>query len=123
MFRTFGNPRDGILTASSRLMTNFRRRPTAQVTTTKRLESRRGLWSEPLVQSLIAYCSPRASGASISRVESCLTTFSSYGIIPPARQAEIIRRLADRRLPPDKQSTAEMLRYLAEKMERDEPVD
>ena len=55
--------------------------------------------------------------------ESCLTTFSSYGIIPPARQAEIIRRLADRSLPPDKQSTAEMLRYLAEKMERDEPVD
>jgi hypothetical protein len=31
--------------------------------------------------------------------------------------------LADRSLPPDKQSTAEMLRYLAEKMERDEPVD
>jgi integrase len=55
--------------------------------------------------------------------ESCLTTFSSYGTIPPARQAEIIRRLADRSLPPDTQSTAEMLRRLAEKMERDEPVD
>src|SRR3984957_6182265 len=54
--------------------------------------------------------------------ESCLTTFSSYGTIPPARQAEIIRRLADRSLP-DKQSTAEMLRSLAEKMERNEPVD
>ena len=55
--------------------------------------------------------------------ESCLTTFSSYGTIPPGRQAEIIRRLADRSLPPDTQSTAEMLRRLAEKMERDEPVD
>jgi hypothetical protein len=55
--------------------------------------------------------------------ESCLTTFSSCGIIPPARQAEIIRRLADRSLPADTQSTAEMLRRLAEKMERDEPVD
>ena len=54
--------------------------------------------------------------------ESCLTTFSSYGAIPPARQAEIIRRLADRSLPPDKQSTAEVLRHIAEKMERDEPV-
>jgi integrase len=51
--------------------------------------------------------------------ESCLTTFSSYGTIPPARQAEIIRRLADRSLPPDTQSTAEMLRRLAEKMERE----
>ncbi len=55
--------------------------------------------------------------------ESCLTTFSSYGTIPPARQGEIIRRLADRSLPPDTQSTAEMLRRLAEKIERDEPVD
>ncbi len=55
--------------------------------------------------------------------ESCLTTFSSYGTIPPARQAEIIRRLADRSLPPDAQSTAEMLRRLAEKVERNEPVD
>ena len=55
--------------------------------------------------------------------ESCLTTFSSYGTIPPARQAEIIRRLADRSLPPDTQSTAEMLRRLAEKMERDEGMN
>jgi integrase len=54
--------------------------------------------------------------------DSCLTTFSSYGTIPPARQAEIIRRLADRSVP-DKQSTAEMLRSLAEKMERNQPVD
>jgi integrase len=55
--------------------------------------------------------------------ESCLTTFSSYGTIPPGRQAEIIRRLADRSLPPDTHATAEMLRRLAEKMEKDEPVD
>jgi integrase len=55
--------------------------------------------------------------------ESCLTTFSSYGTIPPARQAEIIRRLADRSHPPDAQSTAEMLRRLAEKVERNETVD
>jgi integrase len=55
--------------------------------------------------------------------ESCLTTFSSYGTIPPARQAEIIRRLADRNLASDAQSTAEMLRRLAEKVERNEPVD
>ena len=55
--------------------------------------------------------------------DSCLTTFSSYGTIPPARQAEIIRRLADRSLPSDAQSTAEMLRRLAEKVERNEPVD
>jgi integrase len=28
--------------------------------------------------------------------ENCLTTFSSYGTIPPARQADIIRRLGER---------------------------
>ena len=55
--------------------------------------------------------------------ESCLTTFSSYGTIPPARQAEIIRRLADRSPASDAQSTAEMLRRLAQKVERNERVD
>jgi integrase/recombinase XerD len=50
--------------------------------------------------------------------ESCLTTFSSYGQIPPARQAEIIRGLAH----PDVESGArvdpELLRKLADDMER-----
>jgi hypothetical protein len=55
--------------------------------------------------------------------ESCLTTFSSYGTIPPARQAEIIRRLADHSPASDAQSTAEMLRRLAQKVERNERVD
>jgi integrase len=50
--------------------------------------------------------------------ESCLTTFSSYGTIPPARQAEIIRRLAadDRRGEPALQ--AEMLRRVPDQIQR-----
>jgi hypothetical protein len=50
--------------------------------------------------------------------ESCLTTFSSYGTIPPARQAEIIRRLAVDDGLGDVSSQAEMLRRLADQMQR-----
>jgi integrase len=50
--------------------------------------------------------------------ESCLTTFSSYGTIPPARQAEIIRRLAVDDGIGDVSSQAEMLRTLADRMQR-----
>ena len=51
--------------------------------------------------------------------ESCLTTFSSYGEIPPSRQAEIIRALSK---PDDDtnegQFSPAMLRRLAEQLER-----
>ncbi len=50
--------------------------------------------------------------------ESCLTTFSSYGTIPPARQAEIIRRLAVDDELTDVSSQAKMLRNLADQMQR-----
>jgi len=50
--------------------------------------------------------------------ESCLTTFSSYGTIPPVRQAEIIRRLGEQVSPPDVVANAELLRRLADQMER-----
>jgi integrase len=50
--------------------------------------------------------------------ESCLTTFSSYGTIPPARQAEIIRRLGERRSAPQAAANAELLRRLADQMEK-----
>jgi hypothetical protein len=50
--------------------------------------------------------------------ESCLTTFSSYGTIPAARQAEIIRRLAIDESFSDVSSQAEMLRRLADHMQR-----
>jgi integrase len=50
--------------------------------------------------------------------ESCLTTFSSYGTIPPARQGEIIRRLGA----PDFLSTPsvapDLLRRIADQMEK-----
>ena len=52
--------------------------------------------------------------------ESCLTTFSSYGTIPPMRQAEIIRRLGERESPPNVAANAELLRRLADQMERGE---
>jgi integrase len=52
--------------------------------------------------------------------ESCLTTFTSYGTIPPARQAEIIRRLGERESPPDVVANAELLRRLADRIERGE---
>ena len=54
--------------------------------------------------------------------ESCLTTFSSYGTIPLARQAEIIRRLAIDDSLGDVSSEAEMLRSLADRMQRRGPI-
>jgi integrase len=54
--------------------------------------------------------------------ENCLTTFSSYGTIPPARQAEIIRRLAIEDSFGDVSSEAEMLRRLADRMQRRGPL-
>ena len=51
--------------------------------------------------------------------ESCLTTFSSYGTIAPMRQAEIIRRLAAGGESRDKASQAEMLRKLADQIQRE----
>jgi integrase len=50
--------------------------------------------------------------------ESCLTTFSSYGTVPPTRQAEIMRRLAVDDTSNDMSSQAEMLRKLADQMQR-----
>jgi integrase len=50
--------------------------------------------------------------------ESCLTTFSSYGTIPPARQAEIIRGLAGSTTEAHDQADLELLRKLAEKLAR-----
>jgi hypothetical protein len=49
--------------------------------------------------------------------ESCLTTFSSYGTIPPMRQAEIIRRLGEHETSRAVVANAEMLRRLADQME------
>jgi integrase len=50
--------------------------------------------------------------------ESCLTTFSSYGTIPPARQAEIIRGLAKSDNRPEAVSP-ELLRRIAAQIERE----
>lgn len=50
--------------------------------------------------------------------ESCLTTFSSYGTIPPTRQAEIMRRLAVDETRSDVAFQAEMLRRVADQMQR-----
>ena len=50
--------------------------------------------------------------------ESCLTTFSSYGTIPPTKQGEIIRRLAVDDKFAEMSSQAEMLRRLADQMQR-----
>ena len=50
--------------------------------------------------------------------ENCLTTFSSYGEIQPARQAEIIRGLAGSTDEVDDQTDLEQLRKLAEKLAR-----
>jgi integrase len=49
--------------------------------------------------------------------ESCLTTFSSYGTIPPARQAEIIRRLGPQ-VSADVVAHAELLHRLADQLVR-----
>ena len=50
--------------------------------------------------------------------ENCLTTFSSYGEIPPSRQAEIIRELAKPSEAADSDLAPELLRQLADRMER-----
>jgi integrase len=50
--------------------------------------------------------------------ESCLTTFSSYGTIPPARQGEIIRRLGTSEPTPNGSAQADLLRRLADQVER-----
>lgn len=51
--------------------------------------------------------------------ESCLTTFSSYGTLSPTRQAEIIQRLEKRGPSTDSAAvSAELLRQLADKIER-----
>lgn len=52
--------------------------------------------------------------------DSCLTTFSSYGTIPPAKQGEIIRRLGARASSSSFVANAEMLRRLADQVERGE---
>jgi len=50
--------------------------------------------------------------------ENCLTTFSSYGEIAPSRQAEIIRGLAKPEQAPDGHMAPELLRQLADQLER-----
>jgi hypothetical protein len=50
--------------------------------------------------------------------ENCLTTFSSYGEIPPARQAEIIRGLAAPEPAPDAPLSPDLLRKIADHMEQ-----
>jgi integrase/recombinase XerD len=50
--------------------------------------------------------------------ESCLTTFSSYGTIPPARQAEIIKRLGQHDRTLDDGGDVEALAQLVDKMRR-----
>jgi integrase len=50
--------------------------------------------------------------------DDCLTTFSSYGEIPPARQAEIIRSLARTIDEAEDHIDPHMLRNLADKLER-----
>lgn len=50
--------------------------------------------------------------------ESCLTTFSSYGHIPPARQAEIIRGLAPHGTGSNDRVDPALLRKLADEIEQ-----
>jgi integrase len=50
--------------------------------------------------------------------ESCLTTFSSYGQIPPARQAEIIRGLSPHVEESNDRVEPALLRNLADELER-----
>ena len=50
--------------------------------------------------------------------EHCLTTFSSYGTLPPHRQAEIIRGLASAPISLPTGLTPEFIRQLADQMER-----
>lgn len=50
--------------------------------------------------------------------EQCLTTFSSYGTLPPHRQAEIIRGLAIAPTSQPAEITPDFIRQLADQMER-----
>ena len=50
--------------------------------------------------------------------EQCLTTFSSYGTLPPHRQAEIIRVLASAATSQPTGITPDFIRQLADQMER-----
>ena len=50
--------------------------------------------------------------------EGCLTTFSSYGKIPPARQAEMIRGLSPHGEGSNHRAEPALLRKLADDMER-----
>jgi hypothetical protein len=50
--------------------------------------------------------------------EHCLTTFSSYGTLPPHRQAEIIRGLAAAPGPQPPSITPDLMRQWADQMER-----
>ena len=50
--------------------------------------------------------------------EQCLTTFSSYGTLPPHRQAEIIRELASAPTSQPTGLTPDFIRQLADQMER-----
>ena len=46
--------------------------------------------------------------------ESCLTTFSSYGTLPPGRQAEIMRQLAAPRSANEPNAPGEVLKWMAD---------
>ena len=46
--------------------------------------------------------------------ESCLTTFSSYGTLPPGRQAEIMRQLAAPRSANEPDAPGEVLKWMAD---------
>ena len=50
--------------------------------------------------------------------EHCLTTFSSYGTLPPHRQAAIIRGLAAAPCPQPPSITPDLMRQWADQMER-----
>jgi integrase len=50
--------------------------------------------------------------------EDCLTTFSSYGTVPPSRQGEIIRGLANSSAAQAGAVSPELLRQMADQMER-----
>jgi integrase len=50
--------------------------------------------------------------------EHCLTTFSSYGNLPPHRQAEIIRALGSPRAEASPDDASDLLRQLADQLDR-----
>jgi integrase/recombinase XerD len=54
--------------------------------------------------------------------EALQTTLYSYGTVQPARQGEIIRRLGEGPSPPQASANVELLRRIADRMERGEPL-